>query len=139
MSTAITRRLAIGLLVGFSVLQSRIGSFGVDPDDGGFPRSLTNRLLGTVSNLDSAAEIGRQYLDMEPEPGSELHLVHRFALDLGLSVRDIRTIGSDALGSLIKDTVREDFRNDRVGSVDGWILSHTELRLYSLAAIVRAA
>jgi hypothetical protein len=43
---------------------------------------------------------------------------------------------SQPLARLLRQRSREDFRNGRILTVDGWMLSLTETRLYALAALL---
>lgn len=77
----------------------------------------------------SAAVVGEAYLALAPEERDETSLARLVGLDLFHrrtsfpEVRD-RITGDFELG----DTVR----------VDGWVLSHTEARLYALAALIQS-
>ncbi len=44
---------------------------------------------------------------------------------------------ASTLADAIRERSRDDFRGGRIVSVDGWMLSLTETRLYALAALVR--
>jgi hypothetical protein len=54
---------------------------------------------------------------------------------------DMRAAGRDgsstsALAHAIRDQSRDDFRDGRIVTVDGWMLSLTETRVYALAALL---
>ena len=91
------------------------------------------RLVGIFHHRDSAARLGRFYLESAPQEADAARL---YALiDLG---RD--AVGTDATARAhLEARIREDFADDDLVLVDGWLLSITEARLCALASLMQGS
>jgi hypothetical protein len=121
---ALTRRWLLGLsaLLPFSRSGTLFAGVG-KPGGSGVPPALA-RLLPAPAD---AAVIGRTYLASAPDEGDLAKLVHHF-LAMADGTGDLRT----AIGSRL----RRDFDERQTVRVRGWVLSHTEARLYALSALL---
>ena len=96
---------------------------------------LASRLAQFFHNEESARVIGRRYLELSP---SEARPERLMALICRCEENHTRLARADAgqLRTLLQDQQRADFTHGRTTTVDGWILSETEVRLCALAAIL---
>lgn len=90
----------------------------------------------TIGDRQSAARIGRVYLDAHPE----YQQCHRLVADIdkALKRQDASfslTADAEQTGSALQSLVRKEFARGEVVSVAGWVLSKTEARLYALTAM----
>jgi hypothetical protein len=95
------------------------------------PTSRAARLAGLLADQESAAAVGRAYLDSVPAEADSRVLVERLSASLGKG----RTLGDDELRRLLARRIDRDFADERVATVKGWVLSVTELRLCALCAL----
>jgi hypothetical protein len=95
------------------------------------PASRAARLAGLLADQESAAAVGRAYLDLAPGEADSRVLVQRLSASLGKG----RTLGDDELRRLLALRIDRDFADERVATVQGWVLSVTELRLCALCAL----
>ena len=95
------------------------------------PAGRAERLAGLLADRDSAAAVGRAYLDLVPGEADSRVLVRRLSASLGQG----RTLGDDELRRLLAQQIDRDFADERVATVQGWVLSVTELRLCALCAL----
>jgi hypothetical protein len=93
------------------------------------------RLAGVLTRTDSAKVVGQAYLDAVPEEASLPLLVDLISQGIPGGRRTIRGESSDRLRGLLVDRIGVDFEQGHVLSVRGWLLSRTEVRLYSLVAL----
>jgi hypothetical protein len=100
------------------------------------PEPLTpqHMLLSLFGNPRSASEIGAACLkSLPPDQNSRQQLTNTI---LGAAGCDIETMKArQAVKRRIANQVRYDFAEGIVISVDGWLLSLTEARLYALVAL----
>ena len=94
------------------------------------PASPAARLAGLLADQDSAAAVGRAYLDSVPGEADARVLVSRLSASLGG-----RAVGGDDLRRLLAQRIDRDFAEERVATVQGWVLSVTEARLCALCAL----
>jgi hypothetical protein len=90
----------------------------------------------TIGDRQSAARIGRAYLDLHPN----YRRCHRLIADIekALKRQDASfslTADAEQTGSALQRLVRKEFTRGEVVSVAGWVLSGTEARLYALTAM----
>lgn len=98
--------------------------------------SDAERLVSTFSSPESAAEVGRAYLEtLAPDPSPRV-LVERIVAGLPGGYTAVRRGDEAQLRTLLAHELKEDFRDGNIVMVDGWILSTTEARLCALAALV---
>jgi hypothetical protein len=94
-----------------------------------------SELAALCSGLGCPRAIGKSCLLVLPARESTRSSLARIIL------ADVRPQGEnrsppDLLAQAIRERGRADFREGRVVSVDGWILSLTETRIYALAALL---
>jgi hypothetical protein len=89
-------------------------------------------LLAVFTDLDSARNVGVEYLRSRPE---ETDLRKLLAALCGSSSIDATDAAHDWAATLAAKC-RDDFLERRVVHVDAWVLSWTEARLCALAVLV---
>lgn len=95
-------------------------------------------LVALCSDLCCPRTVGKACLLALPASESTRSSLARAILaDLRLAQRNHSP--SDVFAQAISERSRTDFRGGRVVTVDGWILSLTETRIYALAALLREA
>jgi hypothetical protein len=90
------------------------------------------RLLGLFTDRAALRPVGAAYLKAVPAESDRAKLERLLLQDLGL---EARFASPEELGRLVADRIRDDFAEDRVAQVEGWVLSRTEARLCALAAL----
>ncbi|CAN5149021.1 hypothetical protein BH20ACT13_BH20ACT13_10770 [soil metagenome] len=95
--------------------------------------SLASRLTGLLSNLESARVVGREYVRVASPEATSQRLVDAVAAGVPGGRDVIRAASNGDLRRLILARVRQDFDDDDVVTLDGWIVSRTEGRLCALA------
>jgi hypothetical protein len=122
----------LGGLVAAAVAPRRALALGIDP-----PRSdLARTLVATLRRPDSAAAVGRAYLARYPTEAAPARLVAGIIDGWERDGFDAARAGRRALRRRLGEQVRRDFARGRVVSVDGWVLSASEARLFALAAVL---
>jgi hypothetical protein len=97
---------------------------------------LSARLLGLFPDRARVAAIGAACLDALPaNERSVAQLIDAIAAAAGCDA----AMSEAALRAQLADRVRQDFATGAVISVDGWLLSATEARLYALAMLTNRA
>ena len=108
-----------------------------DPAELEFPDTLEGRISAYAAQLQDVEALGQEYLlSYCGSREAEVDAITK-ALATGLQER-----GGSAeldLADELAARVVEDFRADRVVSVNGWVLSSTECRLAALSVLVRGA
>jgi hypothetical protein len=100
------------------------------------PPSPAARLVSLFAHRDSARALGRVVLRTTRMSRSVPRLVNEVARGIE-GGRGTMGRASDAeLRDALAKSIRQDFAEDRIVTVDGWILSITETRLYALADLV---
>jgi hypothetical protein len=89
-------------------------------------------LVKLLSEVDSAVVVGREYLRHHPDERDPEHVRHVLSVALG---GRLEAFDPAALRERVRRRVRQDFAENQVRIVDGWILSITEARLCALAAL----
>ena len=94
-----------------------------------------SELIAMCSDLRCPRMIGKACLLALPAPESTRTSLTRTIL------ADVRAVGQShslriVLAQAIRERSRADFREGKVVTVDGWILSLTETRVYALAALL---
>jgi hypothetical protein len=91
-------------------------------------------LAAVCGNLPPVAAIGRACRRaLPPAVGTPERLTGLILTDLPAANRG----SAPALAETLRARSRLDFRRGRIVSVDGWMLSLTEVRLYALAGLLR--
>jgi hypothetical protein len=124
------RRLFAAMLAGAMLLvpgRFRWAAAAGEAADGKLARRMLAAVLGDPRRAHS---IGRACLKALPETESSAD-----SLMLALDADRMRALSASALRSLARTQVRRDFAEGAVISVEGWVLSATEVRIYALAAL----
>ncbi len=133
-TTHVSRRrliqLMIGVAAGLALSPSRQTSGWRDRHD-----ELGARLAALFSQPRSAAVIGQAYLQQYAQEADALRLHHLIARDVAQQGAGLHYAGDAELRDLLQQRIWQDFADDRVVKLNGWILSVTEARLYALAAL----
>ena len=83
----------------------------------------------------SAVVIGRKYLECRPREANSKELARLIVCNSQLSNLQTGNIGLTSFRNMIGRRIRKDFLLGHVVTLDGWILSNTELRLSSFLAL----
>ena len=86
-------------------------------------------ILGLFGDLDSPGIIGRRYLDLYPREKQS-------ALLMAVRIQSSEPSTSDAVRELIARDRANDFLNDEVVIIDGWLLSRTEVQVCALTVLL---
>ena len=120
-----------------ALLSVTAGSFGTGRDalasSGPEPCVAPPWLWKTIADRQSAARLGRAYLDAHPEYHhcpALLAQVERTLTQRGLSAA-VRA-NEEQTASSLRGLLRKEYANGDVVTVGGWILSKTEAHLYAL-------
>ena len=132
----ITRRGFLATVIGIGGSALTIGTRPWRALVAFMPVTAAERLVGLLTQRDSARVVGRAYLDRVPAESSASGLVDRIAAGLPDGRRAVRDASDGELRALLAASIRSDFEQGRVVDVDGWVLSPTEARLYALTTLV---
>lgn len=91
------------------------------------------------SQPESAGVIGQVYLHAHPHEANAAWLIQQITQDVAGGNAAFGGAGSDELKALLQQRIRQDFADEHVVKLNGWILARTEGRLYALAALLRQA
>lgn len=92
-------------------------------------------LAAFCSNLSYPETVGRVCLDALPEmTRSKEHLATLILKGIGPAPFELQS--KRGLAGQIRERSQDDFRASKVVTVDGWVLSLTETRVYALAALM---
>jgi hypothetical protein len=91
-----------------------------------------DKLLRLVGHRGHAHNVGAAYLAAAPGERSLSALLEVLRHDLGVDPKDLKQV---QLADAIARVVRSDFRNRRLVTVDGWVLSVTEARIAALTVV----
>ena len=83
--------------------------------------------LLTIWDQDTAIDIGGKYLSQFPEEGNKRKLVRLLRENLVSDDNDVSTA--------LSEVIEKDFLENRMVTVDGWILSRTEARQCALFSL----
>ena len=132
---AIARRQCLtGMLAAFALASAGLfmGSRAQNAPNKLAPAHLA--LLTLLENPRDAYAIGLAYLRiLSPDERSADYLVKETLTSVSLGMRTPRRLRM--IGRLVNERMRHDFAEGAVVTVDRWILSVTEARLYALAAL----
>jgi hypothetical protein len=98
-------------------------------------KSDSDRFAALCTEWSHPGTIGRACLKALPAAEASIAALTRMIL------RDMQAEGrygssASTLADAIRERSRDDFRGGRIVSVDGWMLSLTETRVYALAALI---
>ena len=99
---------------------------------------IINNLINVIEEKDSAREIGLYYLEKFID-SSDVRSLVKFILGNTVAItKNIVELNNPfELKRLIFRNIKNDFSQERVINVDGWILSITEVKLCALIALVK--
>jgi hypothetical protein len=97
--------------------------------------SRGERLAGLLNHEESARIVGREYLRLVPAEASQGVLTSRVVERLPGGFRTMDAVSDDRLHELLLRSTLEDFEEERIVELRGWVLSRTEARLCGLAAL----
>lgn len=93
-------------------------------------------LVGLIANRKAAARVGSNYLHQCPKEADLYRLVDLLVASMERVDEACPKIWTaDAAGRALSKSRRQDFREGRVSTIEGWRLSTTEARHYGLTAI----
>ncbi len=128
------RRGFLAVLAGLGLAAALRASPGPIPY-GDNPSRLRQRLAGIIGCPDSAVVVGRAFLDMAPGEADPKLLADLICQGRTRSKEAALALDEGGTRRLVQTWIREDFAQGRTVSVQGWILSLTEARLYALTAL----
>lgn len=139
MIAGISRRRLLGLLAG-GLLGTLFRLPLTGRDDRTWKEVLGQRLLEQFGSNEHAARVGQIYLaslPVEPDAGQ---LADEIVTGIPINRRArAANGGAGGLHDAIRELIREDFQSGRTATVDGWILSKTEVRLCVVAHLRQRA
>jgi hypothetical protein len=94
------------------------------------------KLLSGFDNLESARKIGREYLKIAPAEADINTLVVHIIDMIDDKNQYFLNANTAEIKHLLRNKSSYDFHNERVVSIQGWLLSKTEARLCALALFV---
>lgn len=97
---------------------------------------LQSRLAALFKNRESAQVIGREYLNHSPQEANPQVLLNLLSAGLAIEAELFFLARDDKLRQSLERRIRQDFEDEHVVRVRGWLLSATEARLCALAALV---
>ncbi len=106
---------------------------------GGSPAHEARRLADVLRHPDSAALLGRLYLDGNPREADAARLVTLIGASPGPALPPVSVATDEALRASLEERIRNDFINGDTVAVDGWLLSITEARLCALVSLLQEA
>ena len=96
---------------------------------------LTSRFARLLNDRDSARVIGRAYLHEYARGADGDVLLGQILRDMAGGGGRIAWAGDEELKAAVEARIRQDFADDRVVKLEGWILSRTEARLCALTTL----
>ncbi len=92
-------------------------------------------LLGNHASRDAAVRLGKAYLRVYPADGDQSVLLAEIdkVISANLQTGNLASAEPLQLGAALERAVRAEYADDRVVTVEGWVLSITEARLYAAA------
>ena len=85
---------------------------------------------------ESAVRLGSRYLLQHPEHGNPRLLAELIFSGWSETERRLAVSEPVVLKEMLAARIRQDFRDHEVSSLDGWVLSKTELRHWALLSLV---
>jgi len=99
-------------------------------------RTLSQHLIAVLNDRESARVIGLAYLRSVPQEADVQVLVELIALGFVGGSELLRNATGEKLRQLLDLRIRQDFAEERMVTLHGWLLSLTEARLCALATLV---
>jgi len=97
--------------------------------------SVARQMTGNLNHPEKAREIGNIYINKTPEVQQQTaeQLTENLLSSLNINSENITGNTLASLDDLLRKQIRQDFINENVVIVNGWMLSRTELMLCALA------
>ena len=92
-------------------------------------------LLSLFRDPESAATVGRRFLDLHPQRASTVLLVDELTAQIVPEGVPLAGFPPREIVARTSKRIQRDFEEDRVVELDGWVLAHTEVSLCALAAL----
>ena len=130
MSNDKTRRAALKTLVS-SVLATQL--LNGCSSEGNIKKAIET-LVKTLRHPGVAAHLGRLEVETNSElaPLTEKELAENIMNEIGLDIDSFNENQISTLKQKLSSKIRDDFRNEAVTTVDGWMLSITEAKVCAL-------
>jgi hypothetical protein len=130
----LSRRSVNAFLAGAAVWPCNMAALQLAANKPDPPKSLQHILLSLFENPRSAYAIGTACLkSLPPNQSSLQQLTNTFLAAAECDTGTMKT--KQAVRQRIANRVRDDFAEGTVVSIEGWLLSLTEARLYALVAL----
>jgi len=136
MSLRVSRRTVLAALAA-GIVGAAIGLRRYWP--GGDVTRDARRLAALLRHPDSAAWLGRFYLEVNPREADAALLVTLIGAARGPALPPASPSTDEALRADLEERIRNDFIYSNTVEVDGWLLSLTEARLCALVSLLRDA
>jgi hypothetical protein len=94
--------------------------------------ALTDKLAALFTQTESIAALGKRY-KTATDLSTEINTLLSY---LNLSQGQLVTMHDDALKQHLKTTIAQDFQHAQVETLNGWVLSRTELQLWHVLSAV---
>lgn len=104
------------------------------PHDDDIEHEVGRRLAKVFGHPDSARRVGMEYLRKRPQD-ADIRVLIRHLVPDPRRLQALRACDRETLGRFLAESMRRDFQRGKIMSVDGWILSETELRVCALSAL----
>jgi len=104
------------------------------PLDDSIEHVVGRRMAEIFGHPDSARRVGMEYLRERPQD-ADIRVLIRHLVPDPRRLQALRECDRAALGRFLAESTRRDFQRGKTMSVDGWILSETELRVCALSAL----
>ena len=115
---------------------STVSAYSLLPKIDGYS-SVANRLATLLTNNDSAVSVGKTYQIFSNITSINLSFeITTLLAYLNLSIRDFLAMNNEKLLQHIKVSIAEDFNNEHIEQVNGWLLSKTEIQLCHVLSLV---
>jgi hypothetical protein len=136
MSLRVSRRTVLAALAA-GIVGAAIGLRLYWP--GGNITREARRFAGILRHPDSAAWLGRFYLEVNPREADAALLVRLIGAARGPALPPVSAANDEALRADLNERIRNDFIYGNTVAVDGWLLSLTEARLCALVSLLQDA
>ena len=130
----LSRRSVNAFLAGAAVWPCNMAALQLAPNQADHPKSLQYMLISLFENPRSAYAIGTACLkSLPPNQCSLQQLTNAILAAAECDTETMKT--KQAVRHCVANRVRDDFAEGAVVSIEGWLLSQTEARLYALVAL----
>jgi hypothetical protein len=99
------------------------------------PPTAIERLAGLLDHQESAAVIGRAYLEAFPREASPGLLAARLVERIPGGLGAVKAASEAQVRELLRRTIAEDFSDLEIAVLQGWVFARSEARLCALTAL----